>query len=345
MRIPPAVGVPFLTKWRSGPSSRICWPSSLRRRKSMKRGPARIEMRPATMPARRTRRHAVTPASALGDPFEAEDTRTFDEHAVTGLQLLAQERDRLVGVGDAPAAVDARTRPTEMSRSTPISSTARATSRCASSLYVAELGHLAEHGDAPATGGELPQMLERRAHRDRVRVPRIVDEQAAAREARSSWLRHSANSTSRRAGISRPSARAAANAFSALSARCCALKFTSVVPIDVRSSGGSNDSSRTSSPMRTTSMSVRRPRSPAARPPCRRRQRVDQLALRADDALERPDLLEMHGPMFVITPMCGRVNAHSSAIWPKPRIASSRMTISVSGSTRQTVSGTPISSL
>ena len=49
--------------------------------------------------------------------------------------------------------------------------------------------------------------------------------------------------------------------------------------------------------------------------------------------------------MFVITPMSGRANAHSSAIWPKPRIASSRMQISVSGSTRQSVSGTPISLL
>ena len=49
--------------------------------------------------------------------------------------------------------------------------------------------------------------------------------------------------------------------------------------------------------------------------------------------------------MFVITPMSGRVNAQSSAIWPKPRIAISTMQISVSGSTRQTVSGTPISAL
>ena len=43
-----------------------------------------------------------------------------------------------------------------------------------------------------------------------------------------------------------------------------------------------------------------------------------------------PTFSRCTGPMFVITPMCGRVNAHSSAIWPKPRMASSRMAISVS---------------
>ena len=76
-----------------------------------------------------------------------------------------------------------------------------------------------------------------------------------------------------------------------------------------------------------------------------RRQRGDQLAFRAHDALERADELEMTGPTFVITPMSGRANAQSSAIWPKPRIASSRMQTSVSGSSRQSVSGTPSSLL
>jgi hypothetical protein len=47
----------------------------------------------------------------------------------------------------------------------------------------------------------------------------------------------------------------------------------------------------------------------------------------------------------VITPTCGRANAQSPAIWPNPRIASSRMQISVSGSTRPIVSGTPSSAL
>ena len=47
----------------------------------------------------------------------------------------------------------------------------------------------------------------------------------------------------------------------------------------------------------------------------------------------------------MITPISGRAIAASSAIWPKPRIASSRMHTSVSGSRRHNVSGTPISLL
>ena len=48
-------------------------------------------------------------------------------------------------------------------------------------------------------------------------------------------------------------------------------------------------------------------------------------------------------PIVVITPTRGRANAQSSAIWPGPRMASSRMQTSVSGSSRQSVRGTPIS--
>ena len=44
-------------------------------------------------------------------------------------------------------------------------------------------------------------------------------------------------------------------------------------------------------------------------------------------------------------PRSGRAIAQRSAIWPKPRIASSTMQTSVSGSSRQSVSGTPISLL
>ena len=51
------------------------------------------------------------------------------------------------------------------------------------------------------------------------------------------------------------------------------------------------------------------------------------------------------GPTFVTIPSRGRAMLQSSAIWPKPRIASSTMQISVSGSRRQRVSGTPSSAL
>ena len=51
------------------------------------------------------------------------------------------------------------------------------------------------------------------------------------------------------------------------------------------------------------------------------------------------------GPTFVIDADLRPRDPQSSAIWPKPRIASSTMQTSVSGSSRQSVSGTPISLL
>jgi len=47
----------------------------------------------------------------------------------------------------------------------------------------------------------------------------------------------------------------------------------------------------------------------------------------------------------VTTPISGRAISVSSAIWPKPRIDSSSTQTSVSGSSRHSVSGTPISLL
>ena len=45
-----------------------------------------------------------------------------------------------------------------------------------------ELRHLAEHGDAPVAPAPLDEMLERRAHRDRVRVVAVVEQETATRE-------------------------------------------------------------------------------------------------------------------------------------------------------------------
>src|SRR5262249_57571129 len=49
------IGVPCLVEWASDISSRMCCPYSRRRRKAMKRGPARIEISIAARPAIRTR--------------------------------------------------------------------------------------------------------------------------------------------------------------------------------------------------------------------------------------------------------------------------------------------------
>ena len=51
------------------------------------------------------------------------------------------------------------------------------------------------------------------------------------------------------------------------------------------------------------------------------------------------------GPTALITPTCGRTISQRSAIWPNPRIPISTMQISVSGSSRPSVRGTPSSAL
>ena len=51
------------------------------------------------------------------------------------------------------------------------------------------------------------------------------------------------------------------------------------------------------------------------------------------------------GAMFVISATSGRANEASHAIWPRPRMPISTMQTSVSGSSRQSVSGTPSSLL
>ena len=58
-----------------------------------------------------------------------------------------------------------------------------------------------------------------------------------------------------------------------------------------------------------------------------------------------PTFSRWTGPMVTTTPISGRVSSASSAICPNPRIASSVMQICVSGSSRQSVRGTPISLL
>src|SRR5207247_5469598 len=47
---------------------------------------------------------------------------------------------------------------------------------------VTELSHFAEDRDRLAAGGPLDERLERSPHGDRVRVPRVVDEETAARQ-------------------------------------------------------------------------------------------------------------------------------------------------------------------
>ena len=71
-------------------------------------------------------------------------------------------------------------------------------------------------------------------------------------------------------------------------------------------------------------------------------QRRDRLRVRLGDALDRAEQLEVLGP-DVRDDDDPRTIPRRSAIWPRPRIPISVIRISVSGSSRQTVSGSPIS--
>src|SRR4051794_22560418 len=166
IRIPPAVGVPCFSTCRSGPSARICCPNSLRRRKSMKRGPTTIETTPAMMPATRTR---VTRARSrcgnagerLGDAFEREHARALHEHAVAGPQRFTQHGDGFVGIRDDPAAVDPRARP-DGHEHVDADLLHRARDLLVRLVrVVAELRHLAEDSDAPPPRGHGAEVLER----------------------------------------------------------------------------------------------------------------------------------------------------------------------------------------
>ena len=188
----------------------------------------------------------------------------------------------------------------------------------------------------------LGQVLERRSHRDRVRVVGVVDQQAAAGE-RDSSPRQRESSTStlpvgkrrpsasyreeRRDGVQRLVARGereleleplaaereddAAPAVDALER----LDVLRAEPMDLDVVAARNGS-------RSGSSGRRR---------CRLRQRGDDLGLGLRDLLSTvPSSSRCTGPMLVITPTSGRAIAHSSAIWPRPRMPISQTTTSVS---------------
>ncbi len=164
----------------------------------------------------------------------------------------------------------------------------------------------------------LRQVRERRAHRHRVRVVAVVQEQAATGK-RPLFLaqlreldlraRPSGSGTSRLSAT--PPTRAAC---SAAGARRCtpSAKGSGAVAIDALD----DDVGARSGTARAAARRARSRCRPAA-------------ARRAASAFARatfssvPTSSRCTGPMFVITPMSGRANDASHAIWPSPRIASS----------------------
>src|SRR4029077_8331543 len=93
------IGVPCLVTWCSGPSSRIVCPYSLRRRKAMKRGPTRIEIRIAARPAIRTRtKVGLHRRQRYRYRLESQRPRTFHNHGVAGPDELVEVPQGLVDV-------------------------------------------------------------------------------------------------------------------------------------------------------------------------------------------------------------------------------------------------------
>src|SRR5579864_2734826 len=136
----------------------------------MKRGPIAIETMSATSAATRT---LLT--QCLGHDLEPNGTRALHEDGIARPDELSRDRDRLRGRGRPRIRVVA---PGQLADS----DHERKRSCCAPDLLVvarrvgAELGHVAEDRDRPATVCALPEMGNRGLHRDRVRVPGVVDE-------------------------------------------------------------------------------------------------------------------------------------------------------------------------
>ena len=262
----------------------------------MKRGPAAIEITIATMPAIRTSTISGRPPSGLRRPARAPArARPYEQDAVAGLEQFARARPALRrGSRTSGRRMRARARRSRRPRRSPSSASARPTSRVALLGIGAELGHLAEDGDRAAAVRERDEVLEAGAHRDGVRVPRVVDSIPPPGE-RKLLVPPRGELDWRRSGRSRPRAFAVASAVSALVARCRAVKSTSSRPSDVSSTGGSKDRSVTSSPTRTTSRSVAVDREPCGdHGDAAGRERCDELTLRPGYALEVADLLQMH---------------------------------------------------
>ena len=82
MMIPPIVGVPALTWWPSGPSSRMCWPNSRSRSDSMNRGDRNMQISSAAVPPMRT--SPIRRSAPLRRPARPDPARGLDEDRVAG---------------------------------------------------------------------------------------------------------------------------------------------------------------------------------------------------------------------------------------------------------------------
>src|SRR6478672_7861720 len=190
IRRPPMIGVPCLVTWCSGPSSRIVCPYSLRRRKAMKRGPARMEISIAARPAIRTRtKLGLHRRQGFRDRLEPHCPRAFDEHSVAGAHELVELSQGLVDVwsparGNARGALDVAACKLADGEQLldPKLSHGLAHFVVVAGRRSAQLRHVAENCDPPAFARPRGEVVERRAHGHRIGVVGVVDQHSTAGE-------------------------------------------------------------------------------------------------------------------------------------------------------------------
>ncbi len=183
----PSSASPASPSGAAGPPRGSCWPNSFRRRKSMNAGPARIEMISATSAATRTRAisdvsFAATASSPTArEPFTSTTSpgRSIAASASAASSAVASQRAE---TPFAASTYPCASGPTAISSATPRSATASPTSR----WYAGASGP--SSAISPSTAirrrgpGPLGEVLERGAHRERVRVVAVVQEQHAVGE-------------------------------------------------------------------------------------------------------------------------------------------------------------------
>src|SRR3954453_2867423 len=298
---PPIVGVPCLTRCASGSSSRMCWPNSFFRRNAMNLGPTTIDTTIATTPAARTR---ITGASRGWDlcecfchSFETDGPGCFHEDGVAGTYELVHLPQCIVDVRDPASGNAAFKVPTRELADCQELVHAQLGGGLADFPVVlracsSELGHVAQDRDPPPGPGSFHEIREGCAHRDGVRVVRVVDQQPAAREL---------------VLFPTPPCEVDLDAFRARQAerlesgkRCrCVLHLvpSREVETDTADDRAAVDALRGRLPDSHDLDVVSRDREIARndRRPTRR-QRCDQLPFHPGNALERIDELEMHRP-------------------------------------------------
>src|SRR5918996_5209784 len=166
---PPIVGVPALAWCSCGPSSRICCPNSFTRRYSMNRGPTKIVISIAAIPAIRTSPRSIrsppfiwassstigpSRQKLVGETLEPDRARALDQHRVARPQQLVGHGDRLLRVGHPfIGGVVAGELADADDRADPQAAREGADLPVVFAGFGAQLEHAAHHGDAAALHG------------------------------------------------------------------------------------------------------------------------------------------------------------------------------------------------